>query len=92
MTSNSEIALGKALAQARLSGEPIDPPADWPPADPGSAERVQDAAADAMGEAVVGWKIGATSPEIISAILPASRPDSSNLTAGLSRIDKPYHG
>lgn len=63
MTAEFEAALGEALARARRSGETIGPPADWPPADPASAERIRDRATAAMGEPVAGYKIGATSAE-----------------------------
>ncbi|MCT8970286.1 2-keto-4-pentenoate hydratase [Microbaculum marinisediminis] len=68
MTAETENALGLALADARLEGQPIDPGAvaaagDWPPADAETAERIGEIATQAMGEPVAGWKIGATSPE-----------------------------
>jgi len=55
--------IAEALAAARRAGNLFDPPAPWPPATIDDAEAIQRAATDLMGEPVVGWKIGATSPE-----------------------------
>lgn len=58
-----DMATGSALAEARRQARLIAPPAGWPPADLDAAARIRDAATAAMGEAVAGWKIGATSAE-----------------------------
>jgi len=54
---------GSVLAEARRKAGLIEPPKGWPPADAETAETIREAATAAMGEPVVGWKIGATSPE-----------------------------